>query len=308
MQSIQNKEQLIVGTIISCNNEIKSFINDFGNISNIGKSVKNLMENQKFSMYHFNMMNLYSEITDIPFMELNENYDKFVSPNNYIANSRKNYFSYFTKVHEFLTGYEISVQKSLNESLNIEYNNSPDSLQIDIYSFKNDLKKIIEKLILSNDLENLPLNILKIKTFAKMPILIYGYDICNNLSLNIELKEKFGILQNDIISICFDKTNKQLLFLTINTSKIICYDLKQDIFDFYNVVNKNSPIKLNINLNPPKHLKTLKELLDNSNIFELYVKLEILNLKFTDNLYKDNKYMSQLNEMLQQQNKNKIVK
>jgi len=307
MQSIQNKEQLIIGTIISCNNEIKSFINKFGNISNIGKSVQNLMENEKFSTYHFNMMNLYSEISDIPFMELNENYDKFIATNIYLKNNRNNYFSYFSKVHDFLIGYETGLQKNLNESLNIEFK-PENSIQLDIYSFKNDLKKIIEKLLLSNDLENLPKNILKIKTFAKMPILIYGYDICNNLALNAELQEKFGINQKDIISICFDKSNKQLLFLTSNTNKLVCYDLKQDILDFYNIVNKSAQIQTNIKLEPPKHLIKLKELLDNNNIFEIYIKIETLNLSYNDNLYYDNRYTQQLKEMQAKQNSNKIVK
>ena len=141
-----------------------------------------------------------------------------------------------------------------------------------------------------------------------MPILIYGYDICNNLALNAELQEKFGINQKDIISICFDKSNKQLLFLTSNTNKLVCYDLKQDILDFYNIVNKSAQIQTNIKLEPPKHLIKLKELLDNNNIFEIYIKIETLNLSYNDNLYYDNRYTQQLKEMQAKQNSNKIVK
>ncbi len=270
--SIQSKEELIVGTILSCNNEIKKF-----------SKLTGLKESNKVSLYHFNMIQLFGQIN--PLFENNFEINNIPDSSIYIKNKRDNFYSYFQKVNEFLDGYEPNIQKSLNENLNIDESIVENPLQINIDTFKKDLKKIIDELSIKNDLDKIPKEILKIKLLAKKPIFIYGFDICNNIALQKELFENFKLQITDLLSICFDKTNKQLLFVTTNTNTIVCYDLENDIFDLYNNVNKDSKIKSE-QLKSKNYLEILKELIHN-NIIEIYINIDKFDLKYVNNLYSD---------------------
>lgn len=279
--NVQEKEQLIIGTIIDCNSEI----------SKLSGVIKNVSLMEKNNLYHFNMVQLYKSLneSDTTFGDFDTKLDVPV----YTKNLRNNYYAYFQKVHKFLDGFEPNMQRNLNEGLQTD---SDDISSIDIYSFKEDLKNIIKELESKNDLENLSEQIYKIKTFAGRPIFIYGYDICNNVALRKELFESFKIDHTNLISICFDKSNKQILFIQKNSLNIVCYDLKTDTLDYYNKVNGvgtngagtnagDTQIK-GISFDGPKYLQQLKELIHN-NIVELYINPSILELKFEDNLYFD---------------------
>lgn len=303
--SIQTKEQLIIGTILSANKEMSKFLNDFGSNSKTGKEMKNLMESQN-SLYHYNMSALFSQISNINFIQLNESFNSIMDQNSYIKNPRNNYYAYFQKVEHFLSGFELNLQKSLNENLVVSDTSSENPIQSDIYSFKNDLKKVIQQLEKSNDLDIIPSNILKIKTFAKQPIFVCGYNICGNLALKKELYEKFEISDQNLLAICFDKSNKQLLFITINTSKLIVYDLKEDKLDHYNNINTNEKI-VNTQIKPKLYLEKIKELIHN-NIVEVYFNADSLQIKFTDNLYCDNQYADYVEKMQHKINQTVIIK
>jgi len=271
--SVQSKEQLIIGTILSCNNEIKKF-----------SKLTGLKESSaKINMYHFNMVQLFGEIN--PLFENDFQINKIPDDSIFVKNTRGNYFSYFQKVNDFLEGYEPNIQQSLNESLIVDDIKVKNPIQMNIDTFKVDLKNIIKELEKQNDLNNISNEIIKIKTFAKRPIFIHGFDICNNIALQKELIEKFNLPINKLISICFDKSKKQLLFISDNSTNIICYDLNEDMFDFYNKVNVEDQIKQE-KLNIKTYLFQIKDLIHN-NIIELYFNIELLDLKFSDNLYGD---------------------
>lgn len=303
--TIFDKEQKIIGTVIACNHEITKLIND--NSAKISYELKNLFENDKNKLYHYNFINLYSNIIDIPYVNLFENFKTYSDRNNLITNSRNNYYSYFNKVYDFLGGYEPNIQKKLNENFDVGKNN-PNNLLLNLTTFKNDLKNIILKLSEIDEFENVSKEILRIKTFAKKPIFVYGYDICNNMALNVELQKTFGISTNDLLAICFNKSYKQLIFVVSNSNNLIVYDLKTDNFDLYNNVNKENPISISKNFDSNNYLEEIKKLTEINNIFEIYLNTNKIDFKFTDNLYNDFKSTMAYNELIKKQQSQQFVK
>jgi hypothetical protein len=273
MLNIKEKEQLIIGTILSCNEEIKK----------VSLLLPSLNENlSKQNMYHFNMVQLFQEINPLFESSLN-----FQIPENsiYIKNTRGNYHAYFQKVYDFLDGYEINLQKTLNESLNVDNSLVENPVQLDIMTFKDDLKRIINELVKKNDLDTIPQEILKIKILAQKSLIVNGFDISNNLSLQKELFEKFNTKISDLLSICYDRSNKQLLFVPKNTQNIITYDLTLDQFDLYNVVNHSNPISSKT-LTIQTYLTILRDLINNS-IITIYNNMNEFKFESGDNLYFD---------------------
>lgn len=282
MYTVQDKEQIIIGTIINCNREIKNFLNESASAMK-KKHLKKLFESNNFDIYHYNMLNLYSEVTGIPFINLNEGMEFPTA----VTNSRNNYYAYFQKVNDFLNGFEINLQESLNESLNVDTVRVKNPIQLNITTFKKELKNIINILDKQNDVVNYSKDILKIKAFAKQPLFVNGYNICSNISLMKELQEKFGILHQNLMAICFNQNTKQLYFVTNSTNKLVVYDLKKDILDYYNNVNPKIEVK---QLEGKTYLDILKKLTGINAILELYLNPLVLNLKFEDNLYHDIAY------------------
>jgi hypothetical protein len=282
MYTVQDKEQIIIGTIINCNREIKNFLNESASAMK-KKHLKKLFESNNFDIYHYNMLNLYSEVTGIPFINLNEGMEFPTA----VTNSRNNYYAYFQKVNDFLNGFEINLQESLNESLNVDTVRVKNPIQLNITTFKEELKSIINILDKQNDVVNYSKDILKIKAFAKQPLFVNGYNICSNISLMKELQEKFGILHQNLMAICFNQNTKQLYFVTNSTNKLVVYDLKKDVLDYYNNVNPKIEVK---QLEGKTYLDTLKKLTGINAILELYLNPLVLNLKFEDNLYHDIAY------------------
>ncbi|MCK9416599.1 hypothetical protein M0Q97_08090 [Candidatus Dojkabacteria bacterium] len=267
-KSIQSKEQLIISTLFSCNREIKNFHNET-------KLFENFIDKQP--IYHYNMLTVYSNITDVPFQNLNEN--ELFNESYIKMNDRKNYYVYFQKVNEFLSGFSLDIQKSLNESLIVDKKKVENLNILNIDTFKNDLKQLLSKLE-SIDNFSLPKNVIKIKSSLNLPLYVYGFNIVNNFQLLFELQTKFNILQNELISIIYDKSNKSILFCT--KTRIILYDIQKDEF---------IETKFKLDLKSSKgYLQILKEETEIFDMYEIYTNPIILNIKFTDNLYNDGKY------------------
>jgi hypothetical protein len=268
---IQEKEQLIVGTILNCNLEIKK-------LSESDKSFQHKNNN----LYNFNMIQLYNEIIGEN-KPLNENQSIDFKDFNYCNNTRKNYFSYFQKVYNFLDGFEINIQQTLNESLKIDSKDLNTDI-LNINSFKKELSEIIEKLSKQDEISNIDNKIIKIKTLAHKPIYLYGYNICTNVELKKELQEKFKISDNDILSIIFNKTNKQLIFVIKNN--LIVYDVKQDLLDYYNNINFDE--KVNFKFEKTENLlQQIKNTIGYNDLIEIYQNIQKDKFQFADNLYKD---------------------
>jgi hypothetical protein len=271
--NIQEKEQLIIGTILHCNNEIKKLSNHL--------NLKNLME--KNNMYHFTMIQLYSDIEEDSNIKLFENFENKISKiTSYGQNTRGNFYAYFNSVFNFLNGFEPNIQHSLNESLK-PLNES--AQELNIFTFKDDLKKIMKILETKNEIENLPQDILKIKILAGKPIFVLGFDICNSIALKKELQEKFSIKMQDLFSVLFDKTNKQLIFVTSKSfTNTICYDLKTDVFDYYHIVNPETTLS-NFEFGKDYFAKIKEQI--GTNLLEIWLNIENLKIEFSDNLYLD---------------------
>lgn len=277
--NVQNKEQIIIGTILKCNQEIKNFLNE--SVSS-NKHFNDLLINlnESVDLYHYNLTNLFKTVCNSD-NELFENYSQF-------TNNHKNYYAYFNKVYNFLNEFETNIQVTLNESLIVDSRKVKNPKQLNIVTFKNDLKNLINYLESQNDISNYTKKILNLKTFLKQPIYVCGYNLTNNDILRQQLFDNFKITEQNLLSICFNQNTKQLYFVTPNTNNMIVYDLKSDVLDNYNKVNK---INLKpINLKPNDYLNTLKQLTGVNSIYEIYINPNTLNFKFEDNLYKDNAY------------------
>ena len=288
--NVQNKEQIIIGTILKCNQEIKNFLNE--SISSNVSSNKHFNDllinlNESVDLYHYNLTNLFKTVCNSD-TELFENYSQF-------TNNHKNYYAYFNKVYNFLNEFETNIQVTLNESLIVDSRKVKKPKQLNIVTFKNDLKNLINYLEKQNDISNYSKKILNLKTFLKQPIYVCGYNLTNNDILRQQLFDNFKITEQNLLSICFNQNNKQLYFVTPNTNNIVVYDLKTDVLDNYNKVNKFN-LK-SVNLKPNDYLNTLKQLTGINSIYEIYVNPNTLNFKFEDNLYKDNAYRKFRNEL-----------
>lgn len=277
METIQDKEAIIVGTIINCNQVIKKFLNE------TSKKPTKLFESHNNDIYNFTMKKLYSKIAG------DNTYPTYVE-----FSPRNNYYAYFKKTQEFLNGYEPSLQNSLNESL-VERTEKP-KIYLDIYSFRQELKQLVEYLSKQNDLENYSSYIVNIKTFSKQPMFVNGYNICNNIALMNELQSSFGILQQDVIAVCFNKSTKQIYFVTNNTSRLVVYDIETDVLGLYNDIS-NPKIPKDNRVSPKNYLETLKRLTGYNTIIELYFNISSLNITYSDNLYRDNAYGSFRNKL-----------
>ena len=279
--TLQDKEKVIIGTILSCNNEIRNFQK---------KCNVKLFEDSKLDKYHYKMLNLFSVVTG---NLLNENINELISIDNFVKpNNRGNYYAYFQKVNNFLNGFEPEIQKSLNESIttlssipltrqtnNFNQNGNPKFLSIE--SFKTDLKTYIKKLESNNDFDkNISNDIMKIKIFSNRPIFVYGFDIINNFIFQKEIIDRFKKNPNTIYSICYDKGAKRLLFVF---DEVIAYDIETDNLDLLKNID---PTYDNIKYTDNNYFLVLKESI-NKALVEIYMNTSNQNIKFSDNLYKD---------------------
>lgn len=263
-ESIENKESIILSTIIVCNKMIKD----------LQKKMKNLVSLCECDKYHYNFLETYSKIYGINIQSLNESIQTFNDRSFIPLNERNNYYNYFLKVESFLNGYNLPLQKSLNEALELNLA-SEIKRKFGISDFKDDLKSIITKLEKIDEVDNCYDNqILKIKVFAKKPIFVYGFDLINSIALQNQIINNFKKDVKKLLSLCFDKTNKELLF--VFDDELLSYGIKNDEI--------KSIIKTSFNTNT--YMTIMKENLHN-NIIELYQNKEVLSLKFSDNLYGD---------------------
>ena len=262
--SLQEQEQKFISTLICCNNEMSQ-------------------EYNAKKSYNKNMIQLYESIVGIGKVPYNE-----ITQHNLInfKDFRANKFAYLNSVKKLMQSFDVDMMVNLNESSNFEDDG------FNIISFKTQLNSIIEKMSISNDfnvLDSLNPTILKIKVFTKKPIYVYGFDIVNNQYLLEELSSNFGLSINNIYSIIFDKTNKQLLF--IFPGRIISYLVNSNEFDDYNNVWKDTWQGNIENIDKIKfedYNEFVRENINN-NIIELYKNPSNFNPKFEDNLYGDKK-------------------
>lgn len=120
---------------------------------------------------------------------------------------------------------------------------------------------------------------------------------------------------NELISLLFDKTNKQLIF--VFNGKVLAYDIKSNNLGFYNLINAenskdrytNEPLFINQvdKINIGNYHEFLKEDVNN-NLIELFYNIDAIEIKFTDNLYSDNKRTAWLEKNKSYKDTNNFVK
>lgn len=275
---VQTKEQKIIGTILACNTEIKRL----QSMLPMQSPLKNLSECR---IYHYNMLNLYAEVSGTTFQSLNESdstINKIIVADNLVPfSSRNNFYAYFNRVQDMLAGFEVNVQHTLNESLTSLMPSAQENKAETgtIESFKYDLKTYIDKLSKIDDVEQIVDDkILRIKLLANRSLFIYGFDIVNSLPLQAEILNSFKKLMTDLISIIFDKSSKDLYF--IFNGDMLVYSIKTDKLERCSLLNAKD---LNFN----GYMKAFKASIS-QNIVEVFYNVNAnTSIKLTDNLYND---------------------
>ena len=247
----QTSESIIIGTILACNQKL------YEN--------QNLKRSKKYSKIFTDLYTISNGMQSLNESEIIRTVNAVEFP------KTGNLYAYYQKVNTFLDSFEIPLQESLD---------SLSSVQKSIRNFKLDLKVVIDKLDKQDSFDNYTDNILKVKILSKKPLLVCGYNLINNLALMQELSVKFKLTNQNLLAIVYNKYDKELLFVGYDSKSIIRYDIKTD-----ELVQKE--IEQNIKFNPTNYLKELKEITGVNNMFELWVNIQALSLKYCDNLYLD---------------------
>jgi hypothetical protein len=209
---------------------------------------------------------------------------------------RNNRYAYFSEVLSLLREHEEIDSESvklLNESVVTLGGES----KYDFEQFKRELNDCIKELESVDDfkrLDSVSPEIRKIKILARKPMYVYGFDVINSPLLRRELKDSMGIDLSNAFAILWDRTNKQLLFPF--KSRLIAYDVARNRLGDFNELNAENVVDSFTGdvLNIPSVLKiSLKNYMDiigtenNRNLVQIWVNVDALELKFSDNLYMD---------------------
>lgn len=275
----QDKEQIIVGTILYCNSVIQKLNEQY----NGQHKLRKLFETDTT---YYNMINLASKITGAGISMLNENVDTFIADNNFVKmNEHQNNYAYFKKVRSFLNGFETSIQQNLNESLviktptirplgggRLESENAQSQIS-NIDTFKKQLNKYIVELENNNDTDNYTSQVISVKIFLNKPLFVYGFNIANSLMFQQEICNKFNKNSDELLMILFEKSEKYLMFIFKND--IITYSINDD---------ELKKMNLTFRIDTSNIICCIGDNISR-NVLILYHKTS--DLKFTDNLYHD---------------------
>lgn len=247
METKQQKELLIIGTLMECEHHLDNGVH----VSGLSK----------------NLRKMYSRSSGIPFENLNESFEQLSNAVEFPKS--KNKYAYYSKVLDFLNGCDAPLMESID-------------IQNTIKSYKAKLRDIIDKLNKQNDFEKYSESIMKIKISIHQPIMVYGYDLITNFSLLQELSVNFGLNSQNILAVVYDKYSEELLFVGFNSASIVKYSIKTDKLERKDVQGTKI-----VNFVPNQYFSELKDLLGINDLHELYVNTSALSIEFTDNIYQD---------------------
>lgn len=296
-QNIQEKELYILGTMLNCNREIKKFKSEVQ-----PKGIKLL---ESIDIQNAKTLNLFVHCSEITYQKLNEDFDAIISQYNITTNPLDNYYAYFKRVNNFLLESRNTdtdgIFTSLNESI-------PDE-QHGVLNFQEELNSLIQKMETSrefNTINNITPAVLKIKSWAKSPIYACGFNLISNPKLMSAL-EKTGVTLNNLISICYNRYHKQLVFFTFDLAKTLVYSIPEDTIGLWNKINIEYQLP-SIKLTPNNYKTVFRTESEINDFVELYFNINVLNPKFTDNLYRDNTYIEYLKKFEAQKQFNSLIK
>lgn len=248
MKTTLDKEKIILEVCYECNNQMKQLCEE-------NKSL-NISANR--DTYLWGLKSLMEDCG----VQFDSNFNPLIKAS--IQNKHKNYYVYFKNVLSFINGYEPSIQRNLNESMDKSSN---------IQRFRRDLMRVIAALEKQDDFEKYNDNILKLKTSLNQPLSVNGFNVIGNRLVLDDIENFYGnkIKGENLLNIVYNK-NQKCLYYVIKEG-FVTYDIKTDEFFF---------TKLN-----QCNFEKLKTYLGVNNLLKIYQNVSALNLKFEDNLYKD---------------------
>ena len=249
----------------------------------------NNIYNKDLRIYENNFKSLMNVINESEIQETSE----IKSFNPHISiNQPNNVYAYITKVISLCESYDKSLIHNLNESFDSSYSNhSKDKHDISSYiKYMNRIKSYLKK---QNDFDKFNNQIVSLKVSLHQPLSVYGMNVCSLSNTN-----------NDVDGIIFDKSNKIIIFVKEGVSPW-CYDISTDDYhtlaDTYSeYINNNEESEIINKLKPNNFITIIKEYI-HSNMIPLYVNIDKLGLKYSDNLYKDQAQKSAVQDKLKQQ-------
>lgn len=183
-----------------------------------------------------------------------------------------NIYAYLKKVLQVTK----NADSSLNESVSDEYN---------ISKFNRYLTKLIGNLEMQNDCKRLDIDSLKRKASLNASIFVKGMDI-NHIFTDLN-----KLYPSAVKVMYYDITNSTIIIVYVD-NVISVYDINNDTFGpingFYNFDNLQDISSIDISNIKSTDLDLYMKSKIHNNIVNIYRNLDLLGLKFTDNLYKDN--------------------
>ena len=274
--SVKEQENEIVRTLLECNNYLYKRKN----------IIRKVGSNIDLSLYNYNFKSLYCDINNV---NLNESLKLSFNKSTHVRTYLDNPYAYIQKVYNFINKHSKDVIVGLNESLIVDKKGTKN----DINTYQKDLSNLLKKLRLQNDLIHLDKNVLKIKQQLNKDVLVKGFDI--NSLLNRKKIEKDTNKQ--IFSILYDISNDVVIFTELDNEnvRIFClYDINKDdvYFREFEKIYKDNEMNIYISNYKNEYNKTTNYLkyikrCFNQSIREIYTNVDLIGLKYSDNMYSD---------------------
>ena len=282
-QNTQQKESGLLHLLLECVNilEHNDAIKRFTSINNL-------------DIFKHNFKSLYSDVNDLDI--LNESEDSF---NNILESDstkpdlqltvKSNVYVQLKKSLHYINSTERGVISALNESL--KPLNEENSFKYDISEFKIELNNVLNRLKNQDDTKLLSNDVLKIKTSLQSPINVFGLDL-------YKLIDEIAAMNTNLFAVVYNKSEHELILIYSNKEVVTDFEVYSITNDcFFKLISSEKYKKCkDIFITDPRpnihnYLQSLKNKIGH-NIIQIYIDIDRLGLKFTDNIYKDGARLS----------------
>jgi hypothetical protein len=273
----QQTESSLVHLLLECVNIIEN--------NNV---IKKLRPVNHLEFFKHNFKQLYNDVNNLDI--LNESEDSF---NDLLSSDwnkpdlqfvlKSNVYVKLKKMLRYINSMDATVITGLNESLKPVKKKVP--FKYDINGFKMELNDVLDRLKNQDDLKHLPADILKIKTSLQSSLSVFGTDLYN-------IVDEIGARNPDMFAVVYNKSEHDLIIVSAQGGNVTFFEVYSITDDnFFNLVlsekYKNCQnLFTYISPNVHNYLQILKDKIGH-NLIVIYTDYNKLNLKFTDNIYKD---------------------
>ena len=252
-------------------------------LESISVMKQNRISNKDTRLFESNFKALYKDVNGLS--SLNESripFTKDENKPNVVLNNPTNVFAYLRKVVDICESYDETFVMNLNESFKVEDSEVKD--KYDIPSYIKYLKRVINTLRKQDDFSKLNNQILSIKTSLNQPLRVYGMNVINTHP------------DDSIYGIIYDKSQKKLIF--VSEKDITVYNIEDDSYStlvesYPDLINDADYSQAVEKITPHNFSRIIKDYVHN-NMCTLYTDVRKLDLKYTDNMYKDQEQRSRL--------------